>query len=151
MRPVIDGAGVAPKHFVGDGLQRGVRQDRSVLAAAGPDRGQHDPGPFAGVINADGAGLADDLPDATTIVLAMDEVAPVARGQYSDAEALELAVANIVCRLAGLERVDTALIEAKHCHWLSSCVPSCSRGQDTDRFRVFQLEQEEKSNAMSVY
>ena len=54
-----------------------------------------------------------------------------ARGQDPDAEALELAVSDIVSWLAGSKPVDTSLVETNRCHWISSCAllqPGRKRG-----------------------
>ena len=105
-------AGVSPEHLVADYLEGGVLWSRCLLVGSIPDRGQHDPGPVTGLVRADGPGLTDDLPDPPAVVLAVDEVALGAGGQDPYAEALEVAVADVVGALVGLERVDTAFVEA---------------------------------------
>ena len=63
-----------------------------------------------------------------------DEEAFAARGQHSDAEAPEFAVAENVSRLAGLERPDTGLGERGPGH-VHSPGYGCSRGTDSCRIR----------------
>ena len=142
-------AGVAPKDLVGDRLERDVRWRRGLFVTSFPDRGQQALGPSAGLVRTDGAGFTDDLPDPPAAVLAMDEVALGARGQYPDAEAPELAVADVVSGLAPLEGPDAGVGEGDpgHVHPPAFC---CSRGENADRFRVPRPDQEERSNAVSV-
>ena len=105
-------SGVAPEYLVGDYLEGGVPWSRGLIVGSVPHRGEHDPGPVAGLVHADGPGPTDDLPDPPAVVLAMDEVPLGARGQTPDAEALQVAVAGVVDGLAGLESVDSAFVEA---------------------------------------
>lgn len=55
-----------------------------------------------------------DVVDPPPLVLAIDEVTLRARAPAPDAEILEVSVADVVGRLAGLKCVDAAVIEAKH-------------------------------------
>ena len=55
--------------------------------------------------------IADVLPDALPAVLAMDEVALLARRQHPQAEAFQFAVADVVGFLSGFERVGPVLVE----------------------------------------
>ncbi|MDE0173741.1 MAG: hypothetical protein OYH76_04435 [Defluviicoccus sp.] len=86
---------VLPEHGLGDGLEeRLLGPGRRGLAT--PDRGQHPVGTRARFLNVDHVEIADDLPDALSLVLAVDEEALPARGRHPDAEAPELSVAEVV-------------------------------------------------------
>ena len=66
--------GVAPEHFVGDGLEQDVRRCFRAFFDFFTDRGKQGPGPVAGFVRTDGPGLTDDLPDPPAAVLTMYEV-----------------------------------------------------------------------------
>ena len=124
---------VAPEHGLGDGLEEGfVGVTRRILSP--PDRGQHLAGARPRLGDTHGAGIPDNLPDALAAMLAVDEEAFAAGRQDADAEAGELAVAGVVCGLAGLERFDAGVGEGDSGH---ACSPGCgcSRGTGGCRFR----------------
>ena len=56
-------------------------------------------------------GVADDLPDALPLMLAVDEEALAARGQDGDAEASEFAVGSVVGGPARPQRFDAGVGE----------------------------------------
>ena len=124
---------VTPEHCLGDGLEESFGRFAGHILAP-PDRGEHRGGSRPCLADIHRRGVADDLPDALSPMLAMDEEAFAARGQHSDAEAPEFAVAENVSRLAGLERPDTGLGERGPGH-VHSPGYGCSRGTDSCRIR----------------
>ena len=87
---------IAAEHFFGDGLERDIRRRCGLRVTAVADRGHQGLRPVAGLVYADGAGIADDLPEPPSLVLAVDEVASGAGGHDPHAEALEVSVAHVV-------------------------------------------------------
>ena len=119
---------VAFEHGLGDGHEEGIAGvTRRILSL--PDRCQHRAGAAPRLTDAHGVGIPDDLPDALAAMLAVHEEALAARGQDADAEAGELAVAGVVCGLAGLERPDAGVGEGGSGH-SSSPGCGCSRGTE---------------------
>jgi len=77
---------------------------------------------LASLVEVHDTGIADGPPEASAIMLAVDEEALDPRRQDADAEALQFAVTDIVECLVGLECFDPALREAGIGHGFSSCV-----------------------------
>ena len=76
-----------------------------------PDRGQHRCRARACLARADLVGVADDLPNAPAVVLAVDEPALCARRHHPDAEAFRLPVADVAGGLSRFERPDPGVGE----------------------------------------
>ena len=109
-RPGLPDPLETPERNLGDRLeQRVLRLDRQALAA--PDRGEHLDRAQARLADGHRPGTAEDLPNAFSPILAVDEKTLLARGQHPDAEALELAVTNVADGLAGLEHLHARLGE----------------------------------------
>ena len=135
---------VAFEHGPGDRFeQRLLGSRRRGLVA--PDRGQHLRGARPRFLHVQGPGIADDFPDAFSTVLAVDEELLASRGQHPDAEPPELAVANVVVGLAGIERADAGVgkvgprhrflpvavaAEGTECCRFSSQAAECGRKND---------------------
>ena len=99
---------VTLEHGLGDSLEEGpVGSRRDVLAS--PDRGERAGGGCARLAHAHGRGVADDLPDAFSTMLAMDKEAFAPRGQHTDAGASEFTVTDVVSGLARAERLDAGV------------------------------------------
>ena len=90
---------VALEHCLGDSLEEGFSGIAGRILST-PDRGKYRAGARARFADTDGIGVPDDLPDALPAMLAVDEEAFTAGGQDADAEALEIAIAGVVCGLA---------------------------------------------------
>ena len=102
---------VALERGLRDGLEEGLsRIARRILPEV--DRGDdfHRPRPRLADIH--GCDVAHDLPDAFATVLAMHEEALASGGQDTEAETPQLAVADIVGDLAGLQRADAGVGES---------------------------------------
>ncbi len=96
---------VTLEHCLGDSLEEGLAGiARRILSP--PDRAKYRACARPRLGDSHGIGVSDDLPDALAAMLAVDEEALAARGQDADAEALELAIAGVVCGFAGPERCD---------------------------------------------
>ena len=91
---------VALEHGLGDGLEEGFAGMRRRILPP-PNRGQQLLCATPCLTDAHGAGISDDPPDTFAAMLAVNEEAFAARGQDADAKAGELAVACVVCGLAG--------------------------------------------------
>ena len=118
---------VAPEHGFGDGLEDGLAGIAGHLPAA-PDRCEYPGGAGPGLADIHCCGVADDLPDALSVMLAVDEESFAARGQDADAEAPELDVADVVGGLARAEHPDPGVGEDELGHEHSpDC--GCSRGR----------------------
>lgn len=92
------------------------------------------PGAPAGFLQTNGVGIAEGLPEAPALMLAVNEVALAARGQDADAEALQLTVADIVWRFPGPESLDPTLGEAGIWHGFPPAF-CCRRGKLQLHFR----------------
>ena len=101
------------------------RQDGYFVAA---ERGQQLRRLPAGLVEADAAGVAHRLPNPAPLVLAVDEETLGARGQDADAEALKVAVADVVWGFAGPESLDPVLAEADIGHGFPPA-SGCRRGR----------------------
>ena len=119
---------MTPEHGLGDGLEESFARFAGHIIAP-PDRGEYRGGSRPCLADIHRRGVADDLPDALSPMLAVDEEAFAARGQHPEAEAPELAVAGVVCGLAGPERPDAGVGEGDSGH-SSSPGCSCSRGTE---------------------
>ena len=111
---------VAVEDFLGHGFEDLLfgRGGRFFVA---PDCGKERCCAPAGLVEADAGGIADGLPDALSLVLAVDKEAFAACGQDADAEAFQIGAADVVCGPAGFEGLDPALAEADIRHGFSSC------------------------------
>ena len=94
----------------GDGLEDRVLRGGAVPAQRG-DRSRR---PCPGLRRGHSPGVADGPPDAFAVAPDMGESNPAARRPHPDAEALQVAVADIVGYPARPERVGAALVEM-HC------------------------------------
>ena len=72
---------VTPEHGLGDGLEESFGRFAGHILAP-PDRGEHRGGSRPCLADIHRRGVADDLPDALSPMLAMDEEAFAARGQH---------------------------------------------------------------------
>ena len=96
---------VTLEHCLGDGLEEGLAGiARRILSP--PDRAKYRACARPRLGDSHGIGVSDDLPYALPAMLAVDEEAYSPGGQDADAEAGELAIAGVVCGLAGPERCD---------------------------------------------
>ena len=100
---------VSFEHGLGDRLEQGSRRAWGARARRAGSRPAYRRRASVLSLTFQFIGVAEDLPDALAAVLAVDEEALAARGQHPDAEALQLAVANIVRGLAGLQRRDSGI------------------------------------------
>ena len=118
---------VALEYGLGDGLEEGLGGIAG-RALSAPDRGEHADRAGPRLAHTHGRGVADDLPDAFSPMLAMDEESLAARGEHPDAEAPELAVADIVGGPARPQRLDAGVGQDDLGH---ACSPGCgcSRGR----------------------
>ena len=101
-------AGVSPKHLYSDQLDPENRQCGCNLVSAFAGCSKQGPGIGAGLLDAEGLGLSDELPVVPASMLAVDAVAPGPRRQDLHCAALAFAVLDIVGRRTGLARVDAA-------------------------------------------
>ena len=119
---------VALERRLGDGLEEGpAGLQRRILAP--PDRGEGPGGAGPRIGDAQGPGVAENLPDALPPVLAVDEEAFSTGRQHADPEAPELSVSEVVCNLAGCQRPDAGVGEGDFGHRFS---PGCGCSQGTD-------------------
>ena len=118
---------VSFEHGLGDGLEEGLAGFAGYFPAA-PDRGEYPGSTGPSLADIHCRGVADDLPDALPLMLAVDEETFAARGQDADTEAPELGVADVVWGLAGAERPNPGVGEDDLGHEHSpDC--GCSRGR----------------------
>ena len=99
---------VSFEHGLGDGLEEGLGGVAGRVLSAS-DRGESSHGTRPRFVHAHGRGVAEDLPDAFSPMLGMDEEAFAAGGQDPDAEASEFAVADVVGGLARSKRLDAGV------------------------------------------
>ena len=117
--PRFPHSGMMPEHGFGDGLEaRARRHGRIGIAANG---GHQRGGPRPRLVDGHGAGIADHLPCALTLMLGVDEEALCARGRYAHAEAPELRVAQLVGAAARTECPDAGVGEGEVRHRRFSC------------------------------
>ena len=121
--PAGSGLPVPPvplKDLLGDRLEElpFLNDDRFVA----PDCGEHFRCAPATLLKVDTLGVADGLPEAPSLVLAVNEVTFGSRRQDADAEAFQFGVTDVVWRLAGFEGLDPGPGEADIGHGFSSCV-----------------------------
>ena len=117
---------VSFEHGLGDGFEELLGGIAGWVLSA-PDRGERSDRAGPRLAHTHGRGVADDLPDAFSPMLAMDEEPLAARGEHPDAEAPELAVADVVGGPARPQHLDAGVGEDDPGHEPSpEC--SCSRG-----------------------
>ena len=117
---------VAGEDFLGHGLEKPVFGKYGGFVAA--DGGKQFRCLPTSLVEAHAAGVADGLPEAPALVLAVDEEALGSRRQNADAEAFQLCVADIVRRLPGFKGLDPALAEADIGHGFPPA-SICRRGR----------------------
>ena len=124
---------VSLEHGLGDGLEEGLSGIAGRVLAA-PDRGERSDRARARFVQAHGRGVAEDLPDAFSSMLGVDEEAFAPGGQHADAEASELAVADIVGGPARPQHLDAGVGQDDLGHEPSpDC--GCSRGSGSCAIR----------------
>ncbi len=124
---------VALEHGLGDGLEEGVGGVAGWVLSP-PDRGDSLHGTRPRFVYAHSGCVADDLPDAFSLMLGMDEEAFAPRGQHPDTEASEFAVADVEGGSAWPKRLDAGVGQDDLGHELSP-VCGCSRGSGSCAIR----------------
>ena len=137
----------APEQFLHRCFEHGLVGPAGRVPAP-PDRGEHVGGQGPSLADIHCRVVSDDLPDAFSAMLTVDEEAFSARGQHPDAETLKPAVAYVVDGVAGAERSDAGVGESRSEH---GCSPGCgcSRGTESCTIRFPATRHRRKNDLLS--
>ena len=119
-------AAVADEDFLGDSLEQGFARRLRVGVSAVAKGREHRPGPGARLSLRHVRRVADDLPDPSALMLAMDEVALGAGRHHPDAVSPQFGVPDVADRGAAPEGIHTALGKANS--WHEFATPNCCIG-----------------------
>ena len=85
---------VSPEDLLGHGLEKEYLRDGGRWLVTTSPRCQQGPGLEARTLEGDVTGIANRMPDAITVDLAVEEVAFTARGQDPDTEAHQISISG---------------------------------------------------------